>query len=133
MAPKMTIEWFQQFIRFALVGGFATVIHAGVSTLLLMSTSWPLLLTNALAFLVAFMFSYFGNRTYTFRLKSGRVGTTISRWFVVSISGLILGSVLIYILISMLSQPVWLAQTVAIIAPPTLSFILSRSWAFKQT
>lgn len=120
-----------QIVRFALVGGLATLTHAGLAAVLTLTLSWPQVTINTIAFLIAFCVSGIGHSIYTFKLSKGRK-SAILRWFIVSLLGLIFGNLIIFSTMTGLNAPRWLAQALAIAIVPIWSFSASRLWAFKE-
>ena len=129
LAADNDLRWV--LVRFVLVGGVATFVHAAVVvTLMLAVPSFPIAI-NTIAFLLAFIVSGTSHSFYTFRLKTGH-RQAIARWFVVSLAGLVIGNAVIWFMIAILQQSQWLALAIAIIIPMIVSFIASQFWAFKK-
>lgn len=116
---------FWRLFRFGLVGGGATLIDLGVSSLCLLW--WPTLaehLVTSIGFFVAFWFSFFGHRYVTFQ-KHGK----ISKFLLVALSSLGVRYVI-------LAGLLWFGLSgivpivIATLAVTILTYILSRIWVF---
>lgn len=116
---------FWRLFRFGLVGGGATFIDLGVSSLCLLW--WPTLaehLVTSIGFFVAFWFSFFGHRYVTFQ-KHGK----ISKFLLVALSSLGVRYVI-------LAGLLWFGLSgivpivIATLAVTILTYILSRIWVF---
>ncbi len=116
---------FWRLFRFGLVGGGATLIDLGTSTLCLLW--WPNMaehIVTSIGFFVAFWFSFFGHRYVTFQ-KHGKV----SKFLLVALSSLgvryVILAVLLWIGLSGL-----LPIIIATLAVTVLTYVLSRVWVF---
>lgn len=116
---------FWRLFRFGLVGGGATLIDLGTSTLCLLW--WPTMaehIVTSIGFFVAFWFSFFGHRYVTFQ-KHGKV----SKFLLVALSSLCVRYVILAVLL-------WMGLTgllpiiIATLAVTVLTYILSRIWVF---
>lgn len=114
-----------QLLRFALVGGGATLVDLASATLLLQH--WPTLSEHGvttLAFMIAFWCSFFGHRYITFQ-KQGAIG----RFLLVALGSLavrnLILSGLLYAGLAGLLPIVIATLTVTV-----LTYCLSRIWVF---
>ena len=118
-------EEFWRLFRFGLVGGGATLIDLGTSTLMLWR--WPHLAENLVstsAFFVAFWFSFFGRRYITFQ-KHGAVG----KFLMVALFSLAVRNVLLLALL-WIGLSGLLPIVIATLAVTILTYLLSRVWVF---
>ena len=118
-------EEFWRLFRFGLVGGGATLIDLGTSTLMLWR--WPHLAENLVsssAFFVAFWFSFFGHRYITFQ-KHGAVG----KFLMVALFSLAVRNVLLLALL-WIGLSGLLPIVIATLAVTILTYLLSRVWVF---
>ena len=114
-----------RLFRFGLVGGGATLIDLGTSTLMLWR--WPHLAENLVstsAFFVAFWFSFFGHRYITFQ-KHGAVG----KFLMVALFSLAVRNVLLLALL-WIGLSGLLPIVIATLAVTILTYLLSRVWVF---
>ena len=118
-------EEFWRLFRFGLVGGGATLIDLGTSTLMLWR--WSHLAENLVstsAFFVAFWFSFFGHRYITFQ-KHGAVG----KFLMVALFSLAVRNVLLLALL-WIGLSGLLPIVIATLAVTILTYLLSRVWVF---
>ncbi len=120
---------FYLLIRYLLVGGAATAVHAAVSiTLLLLSDLSPLY-GHVVGFTAGFIVSALGHAVYTFRLKRGH-GPAIARFFAVALLALVASEAALAVLIGTWGIAPLKAQLAAIAISVVCSFTLARLWAF---
>ena len=130
MAKQFTIPSLPlQAVKFGVVGGGATFVHvlaaltynglAGVTPL------WA----NFFAFLTAAIVSYAGNWFWTFNGAS-RHFHALPRFAVLSLSCFALNQSIVYGVVELLGQPLWLAMVPVVAVVPAFGFWLSRSRVF---
>ena len=77
----------RQKIRFLLVGGTNTAIDFGL-LFILNSFGLPRVSSNTISTGVAFIFSFFANRNFTFSANSGNIKKQITLFIIVTLFGL---------------------------------------------
>ena len=77
----------RQKIRFLLVGGTNTAIDFGL-LFILNSFGLPRVLSNTISTGVAFIFSFFANRNFTFSANSGNIKKQMTLFIIVTLFGL---------------------------------------------
>ena len=84
---KETLQQHADKLRFALVGGINTVIDFGIlfSLVYLGLDKIP---SNFISTSVAFVFSFFANKTFTFKSKTGNAKREFSLFIIVTLFGL---------------------------------------------
>lgn len=119
-------DGFQPF-RFIIVGGVATATHLLVAALLFTFYSAPSpYAVNVIAFMMAFIVSFYGHRHITFQTRG-----SMSRFFIVAIAGFVTNNVI-------LTGCLWLgfdglvAVVIATACMPVLTYLASSLWAFKK-
>ena len=122
---------FNQIARFGVVGVAATVVHLSISWALMSATSFPLLLTNGCGFLVGFLTSFCGHYFFTFP-GSRCVRTSLVRFLVVALAGLLGSSLLVHLLKTNGQISDYLTALLSVLVIPFISFLASRFWAFKK-
>jgi putative flippase GtrA len=121
-------------VRFGVVGVFNTLIDFSVLNLLLalfgVTTGWPLVLCNAAAFLAASLNSYLLNKNWTFQQK-GRA--TLRQYLVflgLAAGGLIINSLVLYLLATGLTRPSWLSPVLWINVAKAAATVASLVWNY---
>lgn len=122
-----TIRISGQILRFAIVGGAATLTHMGVAGALIgVGLDWPVWLVNLAAFTVAFWVSFFGHRHFTFQAAGSPL-----RFLGAALAGLAVNNLC-------LAVTFWLTRhdlasiVLAAIASPVAVFVISRLWVFNE-
>lgn len=123
--PSLTL----QAVKFGVVGGGATFVHvlaaltynglAGVTPL------WA----NFFAFLTAAVVSYAGNWFWTFNGVSRHLHA-LPRFALLALTCFALNQSIVYGVVELLGQPLWLAMLPVVAVVPAFGFWLSRSRVF---
>lgn len=131
-----------QFMRFAIVGIFNTVIDFGALNGLLWlngyPVGWRLLLFNALAFILASCNSYLWNKHWTFGDERSTSLSQVGLFFLLTLFGLLINCTVVYLLTFpgwsplTVSTVVWvnLAKVAATLASLIWNFCSYRWWVF---
>ena len=96
---------FFQFIRFAVIGVLNTGIDYGLYTVLVYLLPIHWLAANIISYASAVLFSYFANKYWTFKKKSGANFAELLRMYGVNIVSLAASSALIYVLVNIIKIP----------------------------
>lgn len=115
-----------QIMRFGIVGGAATATHMAVAAALLLSVTWPVWLTNVIAFAVAFWISFFGHRHFTFK-KAG----SPARFLGAAMTGLAVNNVFLFTVLWATGNEL-ISVVLAAVAAPVAVFTISRVWVFNE-
>jgi len=122
-----------QLIRFAMVGGLATAVHAGVVLLCeALFADLHLSISNLFGFLVAFPVSYWGQRVFTFA-GSGKHRVAIPRFWVSQFIGLSINSAVVFTLVRWFDQEHTAFVLVGIASAVISVFALSKFWVFAPS
>lgn len=116
---------------FLLTGGTVTVIHVAVGLIAHHIGGLEPFNANLVAFSVAFFFSYFGHRNLSFR-SPGRIRRSMPRFFVLSLTNLILNQVIVYMVSDVMGHPYWIALGVMVVVVPTFTYMVSALWIFDD-
>lgn len=123
-----------RLLRFGIVGGCATAVHAGVYAAMIAAQLLAPLTANGAAFVCAFAISWLGHRHWTFGGHQQVAAlSSVLRFLIVALSGL--GSNLAFTALFVYGFD-WPPQTglVAIVCiTPVLVFLGSKYWAFTVT
>ncbi len=116
---------FFEIIRFVIVGGAATLVDLGVTTLLVFATSLHENIITSVAFLIAFWVSYFGHRNFTFKKK----GSALS-FFILALSTLVIRNIIVagLVLCDIRGLP---ALITAMIAVTAITYFVAKFKIFK--
>lgn len=116
-------------MKFAAVGGGATLVHVLVALSLNGLAQVAPLRANFLAFLVASCVSYAGNWFWTFDGSSRHV-FSLPRFAALSLSCFALNQAIVYGVVETLGQPLWLAMVPVVVVVPAFGFWLSKTKVF---
>lgn len=116
-------------MKFATVGGGATLVHVLAALTLNGLAHVAPLRANFLAFLVASCVSYAGNWFWTFEGSSSH-GFSLPRFAALSLSCFALNQAIVYGVVEQLGRPLWLAMIPVVIVVPAFGFWLSKTKIF---
>ena len=131
-----------KFIKFGVVGASGAVIDFGLTALCKGILGVPELLANAIGFTVAATRNYFLNRVWTWRSTSKEVGVEYAKFFFVSLIGLGLNSLFVFLLkdISIIPRFVdttldwdfWVAKIIATAIVTVWNFLANNFFTFHK-
>lgn len=98
-----------KFLKFGIVGFSGMIVDFAFLALFIEVFQWPDLLANAGSFALAATSNYYLNRIWTFRSQEKKVGKEYLKFFAVSVIGLGISTLTLYLL--ELALPSWKAQT----------------------
>ena len=118
-----------KIIRFGIVGAINTALDFGL-LLLFTHLGLPKIVSNTLSTGMAFIFSFFANKKYTFRSSSGNVKREILLFTIVTLFGLwVLQNGVIW-LISPLCAALLHNESLALLAAKLAGTIVSLTWNY---
>lgn len=113
--------WRARFLRFCVVGGGATMIHAGI--FLVACAGLPTFWANALGYVTSLVFNVTANFAWTFGeplLARSTAGKAL-RFFLITLVGFALNSVISVGMVDGLgARPVWAALLMVTVTPVTV-------------
>ncbi len=118
-----------QLLRFAIVGGGATLIHVGAALTLNGVLGLSPLRANFVAFLAAWAFSYWGNFVWTFGAAVAHK-TALPRFLALSAGLFAVNQAIVYVAVEFWGWPFWAALIPVVMIVPIAGFLASRFWAF---
>ncbi|MBR1765553.1 MAG: GtrA family protein [Bacteroidales bacterium] len=134
---------FFKFVKFGVVGAFGSVIDFGLTALCKGIFGMPELLANAIGFTVAATNNYILNRTWTWRSTSKNVGIEYSKFIVISVIGLGLNSLIVFLLKDVnlvprfvettLDWDFWVAKIIATAVVTLWNFFGNMLFTFKNS
>lgn len=130
--PFDFLRWLfsQNWFVFAIIGLIATATYFALGMIFVTLLHLPLLLGNALSYLLSFIVSYLGQSKFAFRAK-GKHFTRLWRFASTQGIGLLLNSAIVDICVrSSIVYPV--AMLIATVLVPIPVFLLCKFWVFKK-
>ena len=127
---RAILSEFFRVSRFAIIGIAAAIVHIGIALSLVRFSDLHPFLANAIAFLTAFLVSFFGHYYWTFRC-SGDPRRTMARFFGLSLSGFVVNNAVLGVLLESGKLSVYVAMFLAACVIPVFTYLLSRLWIFE--
>lgn len=115
-----------QFFRYVMVGGVATSIHLLVAYLYLYYVDYSLFLSNTVAFIIAFVYSYSYQTLYVFR---SRISLSKFLKFLLVQSLMVSAAMIIVDNISIYNYYIKTVFVLILLTPT--SFLLHKFWTFN--
>lgn len=120
----------RSLITFILVGGCATALHYLLTVIFVYVAHLTVVQGSAIGFSLSATANYLLNRSLTFKSQQAH-GVTGPRFFITAIAGLLLNSLILWILLSARMHPVP-AQAITTIGVLIWNYIVNSIWTFKK-
>ena len=120
----------REFGLFICIGLGATAVHVAIATYLIGTHMLPVALGNAIAFVVANLFSYFSQSSYVFQ----RPPTSVQYWRFLTVS--LVGLALVVAISSGLEAlgiHYFVSIGVVVLVVPIVTFGVHSVWTFRKT
>lgn len=117
---------FFELIRFVIVGGMSTVVDLVVTTVLVFTTALNANFITTIAFLTAFLVSFFGHRYFTFKRKG-----SILSFFALAVSTLILRNIFVWFMLHILNLSNYPALIIAMVLVTGITYFVAKFKVFK--
>lgn len=128
----MMIELIGQFLKFGVVGLLGTVIDFFFTWLCKEKLKWNKFLANSIGFMLAATSNYILNRIWTFESDNPEVGREYFSFFIVSVIGLGLNNLILYLLHEKGKMNFYLAKAFAIALVTLWNFVANYFFTFHQ-
>lgn len=120
-----------KFIKFGVVGFSGMIVDFGVTWLCKEKLRWNKYISNSLGFIIAATNNYIWNRLWTFGSESEQVTREYGLFFLISLIGLGLNNLIIYILHDKCRLNFYLAKIFAIGCVTVWNFGMNYLFNFK--
>jgi putative flippase GtrA len=128
-----------QYTKFGTIGALATLVHVGIfATLIELFDLWEVQ-ANLVAFCIAVGVSYIGHSRWTFKVEQTlkeknrlRVNKSFIRFWLVSIMGLIINTLVVFLVSDIWQAPYYYAMALMVTVTPLFIFTTSKLWVFKH-
>ena len=120
-----------QFIKFAIVGVIATIVHAGSVIFLVETFSFDPVISSVPAYIAALITAYLLNKTWSFQSKVSHIDAFLP-YTIVSTLGFGLNITIMHVLINLFHVKYYFALAVAVISVPIVTFTLHKYWTFNN-
>ena len=127
------IDKVPQSLKFVIVGGGAALVHFLVVILLVELLNLNPLIANIVAFLIAFGFSFSGQRLFTFANSKKSIKESLLPYFLISLTSFICNELLLSFAIYIMNMPYHIALFSVLIIVAIGTYFSSKRWAFAKT
>lgn len=121
-----------QLIRFGATGGLATATHFIAVIAIVELSPIPPIEANVIGYCLGFIVSFIGHRHWTFSESTRDLITTLPRFFAIALINFVVNLGLFYLLVRLVHMPYVIALIIVLSVVATISFVLSKHWAFRQ-
>lgn len=116
----------KQIVRFLIIGGTAFLIDAGILYLLTDYLHIHYLVSSILSFTIAVIFNYIFSIKWVFEVKNAQTIRDITIFILLSVVGLCINQVVMYISVDMLAIYYMIAKIIATIIVMIYNFITRK-------
>ncbi len=120
-----------KFIKFGLVGFSGLFIDFGTTYIAKEKLNIPKYVANAIGFTFAASSNYFFNRIWTFQSNNPKIMVEFTEFFVISVIGLGISTLLLWILVSKFKVNFYLAKVFAIVLVTLWNFLANAFITFN--
>ena len=130
------IEAGRQFLTFAVIGVANTIIDFGIYYMLTRHTAFFNYQTNwryaanSISFLIATSFSFWANRSWTFRRSGWPTPMEALRFYATTLGGLLVNNFVLFILSSFIGINDLIAKVFSTVFSTIWNFTFKRLWVF---
>lgn len=122
----------QVFLRYIIVGSFGTLIDFFIFYTLFNFFLINYLLSTFFAFLFAASFNFIFNKIWTFKVKSSNYRKLIIKFFIVSIIGLLLSTLFMFLFVDQLKMNELFSKILVSSIVIIWNFLANKLWTFKK-
>lgn len=116
--------------QYGIVGILGTVTHMGVLTFLVEFFGVKPLIASTTGFFITLIESYLLNYYWTFKARTSH-SQAIGRYFTVSVFGLLLNTIIMYLTVNYFGIWYLYAQMLVILVVPLSNYLLNKMWTFQ--
>lgn len=121
-----------RFIKFGLVGFLGMLVDFSVTWALKEKLSVNKYVSNATGFTAAVFFNYALNRVWTFQSHDQNVQGQLLKFFLVSLFGLLLNSIILYVLVSKRKMDFYLSKFLTICIVFVWNYLANSYFTFHN-
>ena len=119
-----------KFLKFCLVGFSGMLVDFGFTWLCKEKFKWNKYVSNSIGFVLAATNNYIWNRWWTFQSDNANIPIEYGKFFVISVIGLGLNNLVIYLLHEKLKLNFYLAKLIAIGVVTVWNFTMNYRFTF---
>lgn len=130
MYDLISAETAWKFLKFGIVGFSGVFVDFGFTYLFKEKLKIQKYISNALGFTIAASSNYILNRIWTFNSHNPEIALEYSRFLGISLIGLLINTLAIYLLVSKTKMNFYLAKLIAIFIVTIWNFIVNLNYTF---
>lgn len=130
LLPPFLRDHLPDFIKYGVIGVGGTLLQTGTLLLYVEKGHGSPLVGSTLGFVLSLLFSYAANARWTFK-QSKRSASVLVKYTVVSLAGLLLNLLILYLFDQVFGWWYVYGQITSIVLVPIHNFILNKAWAFR--
>ena len=119
-----------KFLKFCVVGFSGMVVDFGVTWLCKEKFKWNKYVSNSLGFVLAATNNYIWNRWWTFQSDNANIPIEYGKFLVISVIGLGLNNLVVYLLHEKLKLSFYFAKLIAIGVVTVWNFVMNYRFTF---
>ena len=119
-----------KFLKFCIVGFSGMVVDFGFTWLCKEKFKWNKYVSNSIGFVLAATNNYIWNRWWTFQSDNANIPIEYGKFLVISVIGLGLNNLVIYLLHEKLKLNFYLAKLIAIGVVTVWNFVMNYRFTF---
>lgn len=119
-----------KFLKFCIVGFSGMVVDFGFTWLCKEKFKWNKYVSNSIGFVLAATNNYIWNRWWTFQSNNANIPIEYGKFLVISVIGLGLNNLVIYLLHEKLKLNFYLAKLIAIGVVTVWNFVMNYRFTF---
>ena len=126
------IEFIGKYFKFGVVGLSGTVIDFFFTWLCKEKLKWNKFISNSVGFTLAAVSNYVFNRIWTFESNNPQVGREFLSFFLVSLIGLLMNNIFLYLFHEKAKLNFYLSKAFAIALVTIWNFLANYLFTFQQ-
>jgi putative flippase GtrA len=130
MVNILTTDTVVKFLKFGVVGFSGMIVDFGLTYLCKEKLRIQKYIANAIGFTCAATSNYIFNRVWTFNSHNPEIALEYGRFFGISLIGLLINTLVIYLLVSKTKTNFYLAKLVAIVIVTIWNFVVNLNYTF---
>lgn len=130
MVDILTLDIAYKFAKFGAVGFTGVFVDFGFTYV---SKEWLKIqkyVANAIGFSIAASSNYYLNRVWTFKSHNPEIAIEYGRFFFISLIGLLISTLVIYLLVTKMKMNFYIAKLLAIIVVTFWNFFINLNYTF---
>ncbi len=130
MVNILSAETALKFVKFGVVGFSGVIVDFGFTYLFKEKFKVQKYIANAIGFTIAASSNYYLNRIWTFRSNNPEIALEYGRFLGIALIGLLINTLVIYLLVSKTKTNFYLAKLVAICIVTIWNFLINLNYTF---